>query len=81
MPIRFSTFPRTQKPPDFLNSVIEVFRGYAGRIETAEGRKGLTSGAVLEIVRPGLVDLGFEVESGKGGSQKIRRIRLARSRC
>ena len=71
--IRFSTFPRTQTPPAFLEELIATFEGHADEIGTISRAKGLTSDAVLAVLRPGLVELGFDVEAGKRTEDKIRR--------
>ena len=72
MRIRFSTFPRTEAPPQFVDHVIEVFHRHYQTIGTATG-KGLVSDDVLAELRGDLVDLGFSVEAGKREADKIRR--------
>ncbi len=71
--IRFSTFPRTAPPPDFVAAVVNVFEQQAHEISTVELPKGLTSDQVLAVLRPGLMQLGFDVEGGKQRDQKIKR--------
>lgn len=71
--IRFTAFPRTQAPPDFLSSVVAAFQANLGEISTVEQEKGLTSDVVLAVMRQGLVGLGFDVEAGKKAAQKIKR--------
>ena len=73
MSVRFSTFPRTQTPPDFLTSLIGQFESHADRIDTSQHGNGLTSNQLLEILRPGLIALGFEVEMGRRRQDKIMR--------
>ena len=73
MQIRFSTFPRTQTPPDFLSEVIAVFDLHLPEIGTVHREKGLTSNETLAVLRPDLVALGFGVEAGKRRQDKIRR--------
>lgn len=73
MQVRFSTFPRTQRPPDFIAEVVAVFEGHFGEIGTPQLEKGLTSDQTLDVLRSSLVDLGFEVESGKRTEDKIKR--------
>lgn len=73
MGIVFSTFPRTEAPPEFVSDVRSAFQQHSMTISTLETDKGLTSDKVLETVRPELVSLGFQVESGKTKSQKIQR--------
>lgn len=71
--IRFSSFPRTEPPPEFVLSVVGIFRRHESGISTTSLAKGLTSDAVLAALRPDLLDLGFEVEAGKRKEQKIER--------
>lgn len=71
--IRFSTFPRTEPPPQFTTKIIEVFRAKERTISTNVLEKGLTSNFVLAAVRPGLLKLGFSVEQSKFASERIRR--------
>jgi hypothetical protein len=49
--------------------VVGCFQGIHGRIDSAVYE--LPSNAVLDVVRPCLEELGFEVESGKSFKQKI----------
>ena len=71
--IRYSTFPRTEPPQPFVEQLVGVFKRAEPRISTIQLGKGLTSDGVLEIVRPDLVSVGFEVESGKSAQDKIQR--------
>ncbi len=71
--IRFSTFPRTQTPPRFVPSLIEPFEQHEQEIGTSREWKGLRSDALLDVLRPDLTELGFEVESGKRAEDKIMR--------
>ena len=71
--IRFTSYPKTAPPPDFIASVIPVFRAHELRIGTFQLKKGLTSDEVLKVLHNGLSDLGFEVESGKTKADKIER--------
>ena len=73
MVIRFSTFPRTQTPPRFVPSLIERFERHEQEIGTSLEWKGLRSDDLLAILRPDLIELGFEVESGKRAEDKIMR--------
>ena len=73
MAIRFSTFPRTQTPPTFVPDLIERFEKHELEIGTSRQEKGLTSDALLAVLRPDLVDLGFQVEAGKRIKDKIMR--------
>src|SRR5262245_33439777 len=71
--IRFTSFPRTEPPPPFVASVVAAFRECESAICSEELQKGLTSDAVLQVLRPHLETLGFQVETGKNREQKIER--------
>lgn len=71
--IRYSTFPRTQRPPRFVELVASVFRKHEQAISTSDLAKGLTSDEVLAIVAQDLLALDFGVETGKKKAQKIYR--------
>ena len=73
MAIRFSTFPRTQTPPQFIPDLIGLFERHEEEIGTAGYEKGLNSNDVLAVLRRDLVDLGFEVEASKRSEDKIMR--------
>ena len=60
-------------PPDFLPTVVEAFKANLDAISTVARAKGLTSDKVLSVMRQDLVALGFEVESGKRATEKIKR--------
>ena len=71
--IRFSTFPRTEPPPSFTSTIVDVFKQHESLISTERLSKGVASDIVLGIVRGDLVTLGFDVEGGKQKAQKIER--------
>ena len=71
--IRFSTFPRTEPPPDFVARLVELFRAHEAAISTKDLKKGLRSDEVLAVLADGLVAMGFEAETGKKKNQKIER--------
>ena len=71
--IRFSTFPRTESPADFVQDVVRAFERHEADISTRDLSKGLTSDEVLGTLRLELKELGFDVEAGKRAEQKIRR--------
>lgn len=71
--LRFSTFPRTKRPPDFVREIVGVFQGHEPAIGTIALTKGLTSGDVLARLRDDLAAIGFEVELGKKSNEKIKR--------
>lgn len=69
---RYSYFPRSKTAPTWTSQVIGVFRAFENSISAARaGHK--KSDAVLSILRPELLRLGFEVEAGKAASQKVPR--------
>jgi hypothetical protein len=71
--IRFSTFPRTEPPPDFVEDVVAVFRQHESEIATEVNDKGLKSDDVLAILGPDLTSLGFQVEASKKKVDKLQR--------
>jgi hypothetical protein len=71
--VRFTSYPRTDPPPQFVSQVVSVFQSCEESICTSSLPKGLTSDEVLAIVRPGLLDAGFEIEAGKHAAEKIDR--------
>lgn len=71
--IRFSTFPRTEPPPQPAHELVEVFQAHEAAISTTLLPKGLHSDGVLSVLAEDLVGLGFEVETGKTRSGKINR--------
>lgn len=71
--IRFSTFPRTEAPPEFTKALVTVFKDREASIATIGREKGLTSDAVLHILKADLMALGFVVEQGKMVADKIKR--------
>jgi hypothetical protein len=71
--VRFTTFPRTEPPPDFIRSVIAAFQTCEPSVCSEKLAKGLTSDEVLSVIRPHLETLGFQVEAGKNKEQKIER--------
>jgi len=71
--IRYSTFPRTATPPGFTEAIVSAFKGKEETIATVDLEKGLTSDAILHILRPELMAIGFSVEQGKMISDKIKR--------
>lgn len=73
MDIRYSTFPRTEPPPDFISEVMFVFNEHKSEISTGALKKGLTSDQVLSKLRKGLIKIDFAVEMGKRKKQKIER--------
>ena len=64
-------FPRTTRVPKFLGEVIEIFKEFDDSISTNVINHELSSDEILGLLRASLVELGYEVESGKGRLQKI----------
>lgn len=71
--IRYSTFPRTKAPQDYVAAVTNIFQKHHSEISTVDLDKGLTSDIVLSTLREDLVALGWDVEQGKRSEQKVRR--------
>ena len=71
--VRFSTFPRTEPPLEFIYKIVDVFRAHEHEIGTEVRESHLKSDEVLAIIAAGLSRLGFEVEAGKKASGKIGR--------
>ena len=71
--IRYSTFPRTIPPQALADDVARVFRDTETSISTVLLDKGLKSDTVLNLVRPGLEQIGFTVESDKSSLGTINR--------
>lgn len=61
------------RPPSWAISFVEVVRAAETKISTIERKTGLGSDAVLTELSPGLLTLGYKVESGKTQAAKIRR--------
>ena len=71
--VRFTSYPRTEPPPQFIPTIVEAFRSAEVQIGSEALAKGLTSDAVLAVLHPQLEALGFQVEKGKVREQKIER--------
>lgn len=65
-------FPPRERPPAWVPAFLGVVESARDSVESM-AVEGLTSDAVLALLRPGLVGLGYEVEAGKAAAQKIRR--------
>jgi len=68
--IQWQYFPKNMEPPDILKQVIEVFNSISLTVDSS--KYGYPSDKVLDFVRPSLQELGFQVETGKKASQKIK---------
>lgn len=71
--IRYTCYPRTEPPPQFVSAIASLFSEHEDEIASTKLAKGLTSNEVLAVLRPGLVSIGFEVEAGKHKTEKIHR--------
>lgn len=69
---QWAWFPRQEAPPSWVNSFIAVFNAESESIRSST-HKGLTSDALVALVRDRLVEQGWEIEAGKQASQKIQR--------
>lgn len=69
-------YPLNAQPPEWVGEVVNVVNRCELAISTVDAHTGLSSDDVLGHLRPGLEALGFEVESGKGAGQKVRRTVL-----
>jgi len=65
-------YPTPSRPPAWVHDFIDAVREVSGAIDS-RAAGGLSSNDVLATLRPGLVALGYAVESGKQASGKIRR--------
>lgn len=71
MAVQWQLFPRFQIVPEHLVAVVSAFEKVGPQI--ASPLQQLKSDAVLAVVRPHLEEIGFEVETGKGTSEKLER--------
>lgn len=69
----WSYFPRNVRPPAWTTSFVEVVKAAEAKISTVNCRTGLSSDDVLKELRPGLIALGYAVESGRTVAGKIFR--------
>jgi hypothetical protein len=65
-------YPNRMRPPAWVSHFLEVVATVQGQIASSTVEK-LTSDAVLKHLRPGLVGLGYKVESDKKAGNRIRR--------
>jgi hypothetical protein len=68
----FFTFPRTQAPVLFIPQIVAAFRCHDASIGTTVLFKGLSSDAVMAVLRDDLCKLGFEIEAGKATTAKLK---------
>jgi hypothetical protein len=65
-------YPSRSEPPAWVPGVVAAFAATGAEIDSRTNH-GVTSDAALAVLRPGLVSLGFEVESGKTKAGRIKR--------
>ena len=65
-------YPSWQQPPSWVDAVIAAFVAAQPKIDS-RANSGVTSDAALAVVRPALVQLGFEVEASKSRKDKLTR--------
>jgi len=65
-------YPSRSEPPAWVPDVVTAFAVAGAQIDS-RANHGVTSDAALAALRPGLVALGFEVESGKTRAGRIHR--------
>lgn len=65
-------YPSRSRAPAWVTDVVAAFADAAPQIDS-RSNNGLTSDAALALLRPRLVQLGFEIEAGKTAAGKIRR--------
>jgi hypothetical protein len=66
-------YPRNIRPPAWVDAFVAVVADAEAEVSTAEPRSGHTSDAVLRLLAPGLMRLGFTVETAKTRPGRIRR--------
>ena len=69
-------YPLNSTPPEWVTDIVDIVNRSEFTISTFDSHTGLSSDDVLSELRPGLESLGFEVERGKGASEKVRRTVL-----
>jgi hypothetical protein len=71
--INWQYFPKSDKITDKLLETIEVFKINEKKIDSVEIEKAkkLDSNTILSILKNGLTQIGYKVEVGKSGDDKI----------
>lgn len=69
----WSYYPRNVRPPQWAREFAQLVASVESTISTVEHKTGLSSDQVLQQLAPGLLDLGYAVESGKTKAQRIYR--------
>src|SRR5277367_2387416 len=65
-------YPSRSVPPSWVPAVADAFAAVKGQIDSRSNH-GVTSDTALALLRPALVELGFDIEAGKTKVDKIRR--------
>ena len=68
--VEWQLFPKSIKAPEFLVKTVSAFNAVAAEI-SSERSGPQTSNEALALVRPQLESVGYLVEKGKMGSEKI----------
>lgn len=68
--VNFQTFPKSMATPTIVKSLIDIVKFHHPKI-TSEMFQ-LSSNDVLSCLRADIENLGFEVERGKGASEKVK---------
>lgn len=71
MGIQFQTFPKSMSTPRIVLHSLDVFRTNEAVIDSRR-QSDLKSNDVLALLREQLVELGFQVETGKAADQKVK---------
>ena len=70
----WSYYPQNTRPPQWVGEFVDVVAAVESRISTAAvPPASLRSDDVLSAMAPGLMTLGYAVESGKSAAGKIKR--------
>ena len=68
--IQWDYYPRSERPPKLAIDVVEAFKSVEKVIDSSG--QSLKSDEVLGIIAELLLELGFQVETGKKAFQKVR---------
>ena len=68
--INWVYFPKSSPPPEFGLRIVALFEKIASAIDSSK-RAEQPSDFVMAKLRPGLEEIGFKVEKGKSGQDKI----------
>jgi hypothetical protein len=71
MSLTFQTFPKSRATTPVVRSAVSVLEKNFGIIDS-HSQVDLQSNDVLAVLREDLVEIGFEIETGKSADQKIK---------